>query len=62
MKVFSATVTRYLGDPTKPPPHMGQMYLNPVEPKSAKKLLSAVEEINAEIEQGTVKKRKLRKL
>ena len=62
MEVFSATVTRHLGDPTKPPVQVGKIYKNHVEPESAKRLLNVVEQMNAEIQQGKVKKRLLKKL
>ena len=62
MEVFSATITRHLGDPLKPPLEMGQIYKNPVAPESAKKLMSAVEEINSDLQQEKLKKRRLKKL
>lgn len=62
MEVFSATVTRHFGDPLKPPKEVGRIYKNPVDPKSAEKLLKTVNDMNAELQQGKVKKRLLKKL
>lgn len=62
VEIFSATVTKHIGNPTKRPPEMGRIYKNPVDPESAKKLLTVVEDINSGIQQGTVKKKKLKKL
>jgi len=62
VEVFSATTTRHLGDPLKPPIKIGHVYKNPVEPKLAGKLLSIVDQMNNELEQETIRKRKLKKL
>ena len=50
MDVFSATVLKNTSvNPLEKPNIIGHIYKNPVDPKSAKRLLAAVDEINNDL-------------